>query len=172
MGALTSPRAIAAKPPSSDNFLCVCFDMTEETPAPAELSSEPTAPSTPTAAKRFNPIVALQGGHRPSRVVLHGVGYLIGFPAVLIGLAASGAIRAIVGALRQSGLSSGVVAMFPTLLVLAYLLLWTWFLMSLFNCARNAETESGMKAIRSASTGLGLVSAAAAVVLTAISLVR
>jgi hypothetical protein len=136
------------------------------------MTQEPTDTSEPVAPKRFNPLIALQGGHRPSRVVSHGLGYLIGFPLVVYGLFVAGAIHAIIRGLRYLGMSSGIVGTFPTLLLLAYLVLWAWFLCSLFKCARNAETPRGMKTARRTSMYLGVATAIVIGVTTIISTVH
>ena len=132
----------------------------------------PDAHPEPAPRKRFSPFIALQGGHRPSRVVSHGLCYLIGFPIVVCGLLAFGVIHGIVRSLMQLGLSAAIVATFPAVLFLVFLGFWVWFLCSLSACAGNAETLQGMKMARSASQILGIDSVVAIVVMIGVSGIR
>ena len=57
-------------------------------------------------------------------------------------------------------------------LVLAYALLWAWFLVSLYHSAPNAEAEQGARMTRLAARLLGLFLAAVAALMFALSAVR
>ena len=122
--------------------------------------------------RKFNLWGALHGDHRPHRVVLHGIAYLLGFKIVYASLVLSGALSGLMQGLLSLGLMRAIVLSIPFLLLLVYVLFWIWFIVSLYKSARNAETEQGARRARRASVLLGIFLAAVAGLLIALSLVR
>jgi len=105
----------------------------------------------------FKLLGALQGRHRPSRVARYGTAYLAGYTIAVFLLVKTGVLQALAIGLHSLGASRYVAAAVPLALMAAYALLWLWFLVSLWQCAVNAESHFGYELTRGVALSLAVL---------------